>query len=504
MNSNLSSNQTKWYSKYAQILMGIQTILFIFYLFTIFITFVPQSVMAGNPLSRLTLADCVLLFFIVLGGLRNGYRWKIPKMFWALIFYIFTFMLSTFFAHYWGYVMPKCEGRDWKTELAAYLFIAGSFLAICDYLMSLSYLARLRLLQVFIIFSTIWAFIGMWDMVAESNKYIHISPLFAYLYFTPADNLLISYDISFTAAFRSRQQAAFFYFVVAIASVVNMILLSSRKSKLFFGSILWVPWSVVILTNDRSDLIGLFFGTILFFLFALIEKKYIRIKSLLIFWICFMNIFVLGIFFHISPEFKTRTIGKILGTQNKSIKIEKYKNMEENVKTDESIKIDETIKNDETIKIDETIKSHGIVSDLTKESFFYADTVGVWEAFLKHPLGYGFAGYSIVIDQVRIPVHGVYSKALSEGGIFGIFGTIYLLWLMVTSPFQDKTNLYNDKKFMYVYIPLLIGMFVSFIYIHSFSRREMWLLMGFVISLTTNNHSDLMRKIDNLKSSVIS
>jgi hypothetical protein len=408
-----------------------------------------------------------MLIFIVLSVLRNGYHWKIPKLFWALIFYVFTFMLATFFSHYFGYIMPKCEGRDWKSELAAYLFISGGFLAVYDYLMALSYTVRLRLLQVFIIFSTIWAFIGMWDMIAESNKYIHISPIFTSLYFTSADDLLISYDISFTAAFRSRQQAAFFYFVVAVASAVNMVLISGRVKRVLWGSILWVPWSVIILTNDRSSLIGLFFGTVLFFFFALFEKKYIRIKSIFIFGICFMSISTLVVFCHISPEFKVRTLGKIIGIQNESV-------------------IDENTKISEDKQIDETVKRHGIISDLAEESFFYKDTIGVWNAFLKHPLGHGFAGYSIVIDQIRIPVHGVYSKALAEGGIWGIFGTAYLLWVILMSPFQHRNNSPNDAKFMYVYVPLLIGMFICFIYIHSFSRREMWLLMGFVISLTSN------------------
>ncbi|MDR2410838.1 MAG: hypothetical protein LBE13_22375 [Bacteroidales bacterium] len=455
---------------YAKIIIFCQTILFVLYLLTMPITYINRGDMS-NILDRITTADCVMVMFIGFGVLRNGWRWKCPLVFWGFISYIAALSFATLVAHHYGYAEYPVNSSQhgWRADMAGHLLCAGALLAIYDYLASISLNSKIILLRFFVAAMSILGIVGIWDMAAHIYNFPKLSQYYGLFFnYKNMPDLLINDVGYFIGTFRHFPQAWYFYFIVGILAMINMTMLPKKsKIKLLFGLFLWVPFTAVFLTFQRTAIIGLIAGTFFVFVAALIEKVYLKERIVQLAWIWLITIIIVATFCQISPGFVERLKYKFIGhNTTKKIDIRENNSKENNIS-----------------KI-ETVKVGGFGSYFSRNGFTYKNYIETWYSFLKHPCGYGFSGYTVKTTRGN-SIHGVYPKIYCEGGVLGILSAIFLFVLLFYEPMRNRKFSPHISSIVYVYIPFLLALFITFFHAYYLRNREFWLLIAFVLALTT-------------------
>jgi hypothetical protein len=424
----------------------------------------------------MTTADCILVMFIGVGILRNGWHWKCPLVFWGFISYIVAFSFATFIAFYFGYVefpmRANESGHGWRSDMAGHLLCAGGLLAIYDYLSSISWNSKIILLRFFVVAMSILGIVGMWDMVAHIYNYPKLSQYYGTMFYTKdIKDLLVTDAPYFIGPFRHFPQAWYFYFIVGILAMINITTLPQKsKLKILFGLFLWVPFAAVFLTFQRTAIIGLIAGTFFVLVAALIEKINLRERILQIIWIWAVTIIIVVAFCQISPGFVGRLQFKFIG-YNKTMKIDvSHNNFEQSSAPS-------------VVNTPKTVKIGGFSSYFSRNGFTYQNYIETWYSFLQHPLGYGFSGY--YVNAHKNLIHGVYPKIYCEGGIFGIVSAIFLFVLLFYEPMRNRKFSSHIASIVYIYVPFMLALFVTFFHAYYIRNREFWLFIAFILAFTT-------------------
>lgn len=122
----------------------------------------------------------------------------------------------------------------------------------------------------------------------------------------------------------------------------------------------------------------------------------------------------------------------------------------------------------------------------TIESFsngFFADNVAsAFDAFDDKPL------FGVGLDNVRgvyqyHEIHSTYLGILAYGGLLGVLAYILFMGTLFRSMYSEaKYKRFNPwAAFLYMLLPLLVGLMVGWAYTIHIRKREFWLLVVFVI-----------------------
>lgn len=138
------------------------------------------------------------------------------------------------------------------------------------------------------------------------------------------------------------------------------------------------------------------------------------------------------------------------------------------------------------------------VDDFT-QGFFAENLEAAMAAFSQSPIigvGLGNVG-GIITDQFEI--HSTYLSVLGNSGLAGVATYIVFMGTLVRSGLQVNRDA-QSGRFLAYFMPMLVGLMVSWSYTYHLRKREFWILMVvMVIASAVNNNK---RRGDGVRSSV--
>jgi hypothetical protein len=476
-------------SIYDKILFYCQTIFLLLYVFLLPVYVSYKEVPPGYYaiLYRIRPQDIILILFIFVSILRNRFQWQFPYVSVALIANVIAFSFATVISHVNGYYSQESY-IPWYVGFCRDIYNITMLLVIFNYLMSISLNTCLLILRFIVICSTIIGLIGIYDMVAHIYDYPMLS--FNPFYLIVNDAELLRARITkpiFMGTFGNQGYASCFYFIIAFLAMINMMLLP-RNRKLVYGLFLWVPFTIVFLTLARTGWIAMIILFPLILMFSIFEKKVFISRLIQLVWIGFMTTILLLVFMSISPEFLHFFKYKFIGSEKLVVAGKNMSNMNSQKMTIDKNISNTNSKNKEysasqnsptSTQID--FKNVQILREI-KSGFISKEFHSTFEAFNKHPLGYGYNGYTITVKgHSPLPIHNFYIRLVIEGGIFGIITGILFVITIIWEPFRNGKNNWHIKS---IVTPFMIGLLIMATHTNIFVLRYFGFLMPFVLALT--------------------
>jgi hypothetical protein len=475
---------------YSNILISFQTLLFVLYMITMPVSYSRSSSDHTTTilyiLARVRPSEFILVAFIGITILRNGLKWKYPFTFIAFLAYFVALSSATLIARYCGYAMVIPQYSSWIISTCAFFVNLIAFLAMYNYLISISWSAKILLLRFFVTTMTIFGLIGIYDLFASVYHFPRLSHYFVtLLYFNRSvdvTDIHIDYIYRFIGTADNPGWAGSFYYYVAAFTMINITLIS-KKQKLLFSLFLWVPFTAILLTLRRTESLSVIVALFTIVCVAFIMKIHFRERLVQVIWIGMMTALISIVLIQISPTTKIVASIKTVGyTVPKETTVSSAQPKTDHLQTNHQKTFTSTATHSGFVS---PFTHSGFVSPFTQNGYLYLESRNALNDFIQHPLGYGFVGYKFVHKGQHMRTHNFYIHLLVEGGIFGVIAGIFVFVMLFWEPVRNRKFSPIMVTITNIYVPFMIGLcFVAF-HMPLTQLRIFWFFIAFVLALTT-------------------